>query len=375
MSSNIYKTAAEVISQATPQKPADSVLRTVLRNKTALSRPDGREISWTVFNYYRWLRWLDAKVSLEEQIVQARDWAWRFRQEPGTFSAEDLAKAAPDWAPERVGASPEWLRALQVEPTIWLRARRGTAQNLLSRFMIAQPGPLPDSIRFQSEEDLFRLPEFHEGLFELQDISSQAVSLICDPKPGETWWDACAGEGGKTLHLSDLMGNKGMIWATDKADWRLKQLKLRAGRAHCFNYRSKPWAGTGTLPTKTLFDGVLLDAPCSGIGTWQRNPHARWTTTPQDLDELAALQQSLLSQVSASVKPGARLIYAVCTLSLAETRDIADNFEKEHPEFLPCPFANPFDSAASLANRLTLWPQHVGGNGMFIAAWRKEPKK
>jgi 16S rRNA (cytosine967-C5)-methyltransferase len=202
---------------------------------------------------------------------------------------------------------------------------------------------------------------------------SQAVALICAPQPGETWWDACAGEGGKTLHLSQLMENKGLIWATDKAEWRLNQFKIRARRAQCFNYRSKVWQGPGTLPTKTMFDGVLLDAPCSGLGTWHRNPHARWTATEKDVLELAALQQELLSKICNSVKPGGRLIYAVCTLSHAETTDVADYFDKNHPDFVPCPFPNPFQPRTE-QSRLFLWPQEVGGNGMFIASWERKEK-
>src|SRR4029077_5055580 len=137
---------------------------------------------------------------------------------------------------------------------------------------------------------------------------------ICAPEPAQTVWDACAGEGGKTLHLSDLMQNKGLIWASDRAEWRLQILKRRAARAGVFNYRPKLWNGGPKLPTKTLFDIVLLDAPCSGIGTWQRNPHGRWTTTPDDIYELAELQSRLLSPAAAAVNPGGKLIYSACTL-------------------------------------------------------------
>src|SRR5262249_48202538 len=162
--------------------------------------------------------------------------------------------------------------------------------------------------------------------FELQDITSQAVGFICAPQPGQTVWDACAGEGGKTLHLSDLMENKGLIWATDRAEWRLQILKRRAARAGAFNYRAKFWNGSSKLPTKTLFDIVLVDAPCSGIGTWRRNPHARWTTTPNDIRELAQLQTQLLTHVASAVKPGGKLIYSACTLARAETSELVKAF-------------------------------------------------
>src|SRR5690606_4715628 len=133
-------------------------------------------------------------------------------------------------------------------------------------------------------------------------------------------------EGGKTLHLSALMQNKGLIWASDRAEWRLRSLKRRTGRAQVFNYRAAAWDGGPKLPTKTKFDGVLVDAPCSGVGTWQRNPHARWTTTENDVRELAEIQKRLLTNVAPNVKPGGKLIFAVCTLTRAETTEVVEQF-------------------------------------------------
>jgi 16S rRNA (cytosine967-C5)-methyltransferase len=242
---------------------------------------------------------------------------------------------------------------------------------LLANKLLAEPRLLPDAMVYGGTEDLFRTPEFHAGEFELQDISSQAVGVICAPQPGETWWDACAGEGGKLLHLSELMENKGLIWASDRAEWRLKQLKRRAGRAKAFNYRAELWNGGAKLPTKTKFHGVLVDAPCSGVGTWQRKPHARWTTTLEDVKELAAVQKQLLANVAGSLKAGGKLVYSVCTLTKSETGDVVAAFEKQFPEFRPFPVANPLAPDAPASPQIWLWPQDAGGNGMFIAAWQK----
>jgi len=227
---------------------------------------------------------------------------------------------------------------------------------------------------YRGEEDLFKTPEFHAGEFEIQDIASQVVSLLCDPKPGETWWDTCAGEGGKTLHLSDLMQNKGLIWASDRAEWRLTKLKRRTGRAKVFNYRSVFWDGGAKLPTKTKFDGVLVDAPCSGIGTWQRNPQARWTTSENDVRELSAIQKNLLANVAPSVKPGGKLVFSVCTLSRAETTEVAEQFNSSQPDFEPMVFPEIKlnERTVAGASSLTLWPQDLDGNGMFIAGWRRK---
>jgi len=230
---------------------------------------------------------------------------------------------------------------------------------------------LEDAVDYPGEKDLFRTAEFHAGEFEIQDLSSQLVSILCAPRPGETWWDVCAGEGGKMLHLSDLMKNQGLIWAADRAPWRLQKLKRRAARAKVFNYRAVLWEGGARLPTKTKFDGVLVDAPCAGIGTWQRNPHARWMTTPEDVHELAQVQSRLLSNVAAAVKPGGKLVYSVCTLSNAETTGVTDAFEQRFPDFTRIAIRNPLKQESLEEQAINFQPQEFGGNGMFVAAWRR----
>jgi 16S rRNA (cytosine967-C5)-methyltransferase len=133
-----------------------------------------------------------------------------------------------------------------------------------------------------------------------------------------------------------------------------------------FNYRTALWTGAGTAPFRTKCDGVLVDAPCSGVGTWQRNPHARWTTTLGDVVELAAVQAGLLSRAAASVRPGGRLVYSVCTLTRSETSAVADGFDGAHPDFEPSALA-----ISSAESRAVLLPQELDANGMFIAAWRR----
>ncbi len=310
-----------------------------------------------------------------EQITRARELAARFKKDPQSFADSELvARAMPPWLQEQIHTTPELARALQSEPKLWLRARPGQGKSLAQRLgncLIFGDGLLSDILEYQGVEDLFRSPEFHAGDFEVQDLSSQAVGLICAPEPGQTWWDACAGEGGKLLHLSDLMRNKGLIWASDRAEWRLRKLKRRAGRAKAFNYRMAVWGGGAKLPTKTRFDGVLVDAPCSGTGTWQRNPHARWTSSAKDLTELARLQLELLSHAAPAVKPGGRLIYSVCSLTRAETTELAAEFETHLSGFTALPLVDPLAPRAPTTNRLFLWPQQFGGNGMFISAWAK----
>jgi 16S rRNA (cytosine967-C5)-methyltransferase len=167
------------------------------------------------------------------------------------------------------------------------------------------------------------------------------------------------------------MGGRSLVWASDRAAWRLDRLRQRAGRAKCFNYRAVHWDGGDRPPTKARFDGILLDAPCTGLGTWGRNPHARWTTTPNDVAELAEIQKRLLMHVAESLKPGGRLIYAVCTLTDPETSGVADWFTAERADFETLALMNPFQPDDPPVTQMHLWPQDTGGNGMFLAAWRR----
>jgi 16S rRNA (cytosine967-C5)-methyltransferase len=380
LSSLVLHIAAGVISKSSRDNPADLLLREALASRRVPSREETRDISRAVFNYFRWLGWLERKRPLPGQIKYALELAQAFKDRPDSFSDEKLVgRVVLDWVREQMEVSPAWARAIQGEPKLWLRARRGQGGALVEKLGAAkvEQDSLPEAVRYNGEEDLFRRAEFHAGEFEIQDIASQAVGWLCAPKPGETWWDACAGEGGKLLHLSDLMENKGLIWASDRAAWRLQKLKRRTARAKAFNYRAALWDGGAKLPTKTKFDGVLVDAPCSGIGTWQRNPHARWTTTTEDVEEMAEVQGRLLAHVAPSVKPGGKLIYAVCTPTRSETESVVKTFNDSQPAFEPLALPDNFSESESHSlvppgATMTIWPQDLGGNGMFVAAWRRK---
>ena len=366
--SSILNNAARVLKLVAEGVPADQALRESLTQDRHYTAPaERRGISRAVFSYYRWCRWLSEGDSRQKQLAAALEWQERFNRDPGSFKPEALAaRALPDWLKAEMDSLPaRWLTQLQHEAPLWIRAKAGTGTGLAKRLSHLIPAAeSPDALRYTGITDLYRTKDFQNGEFEIQDLASQLVGLAAAPRPGETWWDACAGEGGKTMHLSDLMQNKGLLWASDRSLRRLAKLKERAARAKVFNFRAAPWEGGPHLPTKTRFDGVLVDAPCSGIGTWQRNPHARWTTLPKDVHELAAVQAGLLGNVAGSLKAGGRLVYAVCTLTRAETTAVADAFTAAHPELTP-------DPVLGRTPQLTLWPQDHNANGMFIAAWRK----
>ena len=380
MSPEIIRFAADVIRQSAKDRPADAALRDALKANETLTAVQRREIAQAVFTYYRWRGWHDRKREVESRIAWSEELADKFRKNPFTLSAEALrAKAVPEWIHAEMDCPEPWLRSLQWEPRLWLRARPDTARELankLEQCKVPKGLLMRDAVEFQGAKDLFKTAVFQAGAFELQDISSQAVGVLCAPKPGETWWDACAGEGGKTLHLANLMQGRGQVCASDKAEWRLATLKQRAGRAQVQNYQSAPWDGGTDLPFSMKFDGVLVDAPCSGVGTWQRNPHARWTATANDVRELAELQLKLLTNAALAVKPGGKLVFAVCTLTRAETSGVVSAFSAAQPEFEPMELPVLREEAAKLGikgqPRLTIWPQDFGGNGMFVAAWKRK---
>jgi 16S rRNA (cytosine967-C5)-methyltransferase len=417
MSSPVLNQAARVLRLVQTGVPADQALRESLTQDRHFTAPVARRaVSRAVFAYFRWWRWLEPKDSLQKQLEAAATLQARFEKNPSSFKPEALAvRAVPDWLQEEIpwpespepatnasvpavdlngpptadpppsnsgatrGKRPDpteaaWLRQLQREPVLWIRIKQGLEAGVAGALKQVEPAILPayslklGAYRYSGPTDLYRTPAFQSGEFEIQDLASQLVGHACAPRPGETWWDACAGEGGKTLHLSDLMQGKGMIWASDRSVRRLTKLKERASRAGVFNYRAADWDGSARLPTKTKFDGVLVDAPCSGVGTWQRNPHARWTTSPEDVRELAAVQARLLNHAAGSLKPGGRLVYSVCTLTRSETTAISDAFTATHPDL------EPFQLSSLNIQRSTvfLWPHDLNANGMFIAAWQRK---
>jgi 16S rRNA (cytosine967-C5)-methyltransferase len=373
VNSRVLSLVERVLRRADRDHAADAVLRLELKSQHGLSRSDTADATRAVFSFFRWRGWLKPTESLRDQVVHAINLAQQFRANREAFSDTELVEnSVPSWVHNEIEITPAFARFLQSEPPLWLRARPGQGRLLAQRLqdcIVLGDGELSDILEYRGEKDLFRTDEFRAGEFELQDISSQMVGLICAPLPGETWWDACAGEGGKLLHLSDLMQNKGLIWASDRAAWRLRRLKRRAARARAFNYRAALWDGGSKLPTKTKFDGILVDAPCSGTGTWQRNPHGRWTLLAMDIKELSELQLQLLVTSAAAIKPGGKLIYSVCSLARSETDELADRFEKRCTDFERVPLKNPLDANNAPSDRLLLGPPKVRGNGMFIAAW------
>jgi 16S rRNA (cytosine967-C5)-methyltransferase len=363
----------EVLERAGREAPADRVLKDAAKRARDLSSADRREAARAVFEFYRWRGWMGDGGPIAKRIAEARALAERYEQSPASFKdPELLERAVPAWVWQEMAPDVNWCRMLQRPPVLWLRARRGQREALSRELGHCTNGPvgLPDSLRYDGVEDLFRTPAFVNGRVEIHDLSSQAVGGMCGVRPGEHWWDVCAGEGGKTIHLAAMMEGRGVVWATDRSSWRLARLKRRAARAEVFNYQAMRWAAGEPVPFKVEVDGALVDAPCSGLGTWHRNPHGRWTVQPGDLGPLAELQQALLLAAADRVKRGGRLVYSVCTMTRRETGDIVRAFEGARPDFEPLDVAHAMESART-GSRHWLKPWVLGGNGMFVAVWRR----
>lgn len=287
----------------------------------------------------------------------------------------------PGWSWAEI-ASPrpkdDLLDWLQRRPPVWLRACTEDLPGLLGELhragLDARPHPaLPTALRTSPPRlNLQTLAAFRDGRIEVQDLASQLIGHICAPLPGQRWWDACAGAGGKTLHLAALMGGKGSVTASDIRPYILEALRRRARRAGFPNIRTREWKGKPLPEHRGGYDGVLVDAPCSGSGTWRRNPHGRWTTRRADLEEFARLQARLLENAAGTVRPGGTLVYATCSLFRLENEDVVHGFLAGHPEFSLEPFAHPL-TGAPVPGTLMIWPWDGDCDAMFAARLRRSP--
>lgn len=185
----------------------------------------------------------------------------------------------------------------------------------------------PNAIKLKERTNVFQTEAFKNGLFEVQDASSQLVAEFLNVEPGMRIVDACAGAGGKALHIASLMENKGQIIALDIYKNKLDELKRRAKRNGAFNIETRAIESTKVI--KKLYDKadrVLIDAPCSGLGVLRRNPDAKWKLVPEFIETIKKTQQELLQQYSRMVKPAGQLVYATCSVLPSENREQVDKF-------------------------------------------------
>jgi 16S rRNA (cytosine967-C5)-methyltransferase len=278
-----------------------------------------------------------------------------------------LRESIPDWldvqGEKELGARWEpTLASLNEKPDLIIRANslKTTPKELLSILrkegVIAEPiEGNPDALHIKEKSNVFKLSSFNAGLFEVQDAASQMVSRILDPRPGMRVIDACAGEGSKTLHLAALLKNKGKIIAMDTQEWRLVQLRKRAAKAGVDTIETRLITSSKAYKRITgTADRLLLDVPCSGLGTLRRNPDIRWKLKEDDLHRLKILQQDILERYCTLLKPQGTMVYSVCSILPSEGEEQIQRFLTSHPEF-------------HLLNEKRYWPDIDRTDGFYVA--------
>jgi len=297
----------------------------------------------------------------------------------------------PEWLEPRLTASlgdrlAAEMAALRDEAPVDLRVNtlktdRDAAQAALAaEGLKAEPTKLsPIGLRLPARITLSAQQAFKDGLVEVQDEGSQLLALLTGAKPGMAVVDFCAGAGGKTLALAATMENKGRLVACDVNERRAEKAVLRLRRAGVHNVTRRLLESESDKWVKRqsgTFDRVLVDAPCSGSGTWRRNPDAKWRLSEQSLEELVALQGRILASAARLVRPGGRLVYSTCSLLAAEDREQVDKFLAAHPDFklvqLPQVWAETLGGDCPLTEDcLFLNPSIHGTDGFFAAVMER----
>jgi len=231
----------------------------------------------------------------------------------------------------------------------------------------------PQGVRLEGKPAVNRSELFMEGCVEVQDEGSQLLCHLVAPKRGEMVVDFCAGAGGKTLALGALMRSTGRLYAFDISPKRLAALRLRLARSGLANVHPQRIEGARDARVKRLagkIDRVLVDAPCSGLGTLRRNPDMKWRQTPASVEELREKQKGILSGAARLVKPGGRLVYATCSLLEEENRSVAEEFLADHRDFALQPAGDVLRQERiplEMGEYFELWPHRHGTDGFFAA--------
>ena len=394
--------------------PADAVVSRYFREHRELGHADRAFVAETVFAVLRRGRSIEArcagKLSDRARLLVAlavtRGWSQRELAPVLKASEEEWLAAAkampdadfrpavrcdlPDWLYDRLEAqfgAEEAVRladALNQPAPLDLRVntvktnREAVLERLAADGIAAMPGTLsPLAIRLRDKPALAKHPLFLEGAFEVQDEGSQLLGYLLEPKRGEMVVDFCAGAGGKTLLLGALMKNTGRLYAYDVSDKRLTNLKPRLARSGLSNVHPVRIEHERDTRVKRLAgkaDRVLVDAPCSGLGTLRRNPDLKWRQGEESIAELTAKQTAILDAAATLVRPGGRLVYATCSLLTAENEAIVDSFLARHPDFALLPVSTVLErqGVAFAGDMLRLLPHRHDTDGFFAAVLERK---
>jgi 16S rRNA (cytosine967-C5)-methyltransferase len=340
---------------------ADKVIERTLKSNPKWGARDRSFIAETTYEMVRWWRLINfLSPSKEPYDLFGTYWLMQGHTLPPW---EEFAKINPDKIkekyeklddPAKLESVPDWLfdlgkkelgdkweaeiHSLNQEAQVVLRVNtlKITREQLKNR--LAEDNihthiikGYPDALILDERTNVFRNPAFKEGMFEVQDASSQLVAAALAVEPGMRVIDACAGAGGKSLHIAALMQNKGKVLSMDVEEWKLQQTKLRARRDGVSIIERKVIEGTKTIKRmKETADRLLLDVPCSGLGVLRRNPDTKWKLSEESIEKVRQTQQEILQSYPSMVKPGGQMVYATCSILPSENQDqIAKFLESE----------------------------------------------
>lgn len=344
---------------------ADKVVARALKKDKRWGSHDRKFVAETIYKIVRWKRLYTEIAEVKEPFDRDKIWRifavwavlrgytlpdWKYfedtpvRRIKGKFDeltkTRKFRESIPDWMDElgvKELGEETWTKELaaqneQAKVILRVNKLKTTKEKLRAILMDLNietefHKDYPDALILTERANVFLTDAFKDGLFEVQDASSQLVAYFLDVQPGMRVVDTCAGAGGKTLHLASLMENKGQLIAMDLYESKLKQLKIRAKRNGAFNIEPRVIESTKTI--KKLHekaDRVLIDAPCSGLGVLKRNPDSKWKLQPEFIDNIRKVQAEVLENYSKIVKPGGKLVYATCSVLPSENQEQIKHF-------------------------------------------------
>jgi 16S rRNA (cytosine967-C5)-methyltransferase len=368
-----------IASAASDGPPADTIVTRYFKQRRYAGSKDRRAVRELVFRAVRRsaerpmsgrsavLGLVEDEPELAELFGEPRGPEIRGQEEVAAPASAVPAWLIPELSP--LVAQDEWLPLLERAPLdLRVNVSRTTREAMLAEFAGAEPTPIsPWGMRLPSDTRIDDHPAYEAGLVEVQDEGSQLIAFACAPQPGERVIDLCAGAGGKSLALA-AVEPQALVLATDSNRARLSKLGPRAERAHAgleTRLLNPPHELDQLADWRGKADLVLVDAPCSGSGTWRRNPEGRWRLMPDRLDRLVAVQKRLLDIAAELVRPGGRLIYGVCSLLSREGAGQIADFLASRSSWI-------MEDTAIAAGRpdgagRLLTPGHDGTDGFFIA--------
>ena len=366
----------------------------VLRHRLFLEHSCGEQTTPRRLALAYWVRFGGYNLRELTPLLKATESEWLVHAKSIKISELPLSIQAelPDWIIEKlrtqyndaeildIGVSMQQAAGLDLRVNTHLANRTEVLAGLLGEGVTAEITPYsPIGIRVKGKPALNKSPMFEGGKFEVQDEGSQLLGFMVAPKRNEMVVDFCAGAGGKTLMLGAMMNSQGRLYALDVSEKRLANLKPRLKRSGLSNLQPQLIAHENDVKVKRLagkIDRVLVDAPCSGLGTLRRNPDLKFRQSPQSVAELTQKQTNILAAASKLLKRGGRLVYATCSLLHEENSGIVEAFLSAHPDFKLIPANEVLKQQKielEMGEYLQLFPQKHGTDGFFAAVMERKP--